>query len=163
MTKQGLSQAAVEGAIQNSFGAWNGAVLGLWTFGGISTAEYSLLDEINVVTWGFIDDPNVIAVTHMWVSYPIVDTLIDAEILFNTMCTWGIDPDGEGPAPLTDAMFDIQTYAHTRLDTRWVSRSLCYNYWPMTMYGYGYPGEINKISLERGIVTERKKVYRQVK
>jgi len=163
MTTQGLSPAAVEGAIQNSFGAWNGAVPGLWTYGGISTAKYSLLDEINVVTWGNIDDPNVIAVTHMWISYPIKDTLIDADILFNTMYTWGIDPDGEGPTPLTDAMFDIQDICtHEAGHALGLADLYATNYLPLTMYGYGYHGEINKISLERGDSHGAQKVHRQV-
>ena len=123
-------------------------------------ASPSSPDYKNVVTWGRLSEENVLAVTTVW-YYTASGQIIDADIVFNTAYTWGIDTDGEKAGNvLPSSTFDIRNIGtHEAGHVCGLADLYDPVYTGMTMYGYGSSGEVKKMSLEPGDVTGIQMIY----
>ena len=107
-------------------------------------------------------DSNIIAVTTYWVNRA-TKAFVETDIKMNDndqyQMIWGIDPDGEGPTPLTNA-YDIRNIATHEighvcgLGDLYGTRDK-----ELTMYGYGAQGEVKKDSLALGDIAGLQKLY----
>ncbi len=122
----------------------------------ISKGAGNRLDGRNVVSWGALR-PGIVAVTYIW-YYSDTLEIVEIGMVFNKLYTWGIDPDGEGPATIN--AFDIQNVAtheagHTlSLNDLYMSEAT-----QLTMYGYTSPGETMKRSLGLGDINGIHHIY----
>ncbi len=143
-------------AITESFEAWDDITTayddngGLFSYAGAPpSAAGRIQDNTNTVSWGTLD-AGILAVATMW-YYPGKPPkgIIEFDVVFNTLYSWGIDPDGEGS--LTISVYDIQNIA-THEAGHPVGLNDLYEekYLELTMYGYSDAGETYKHSLESG-------------
>jgi len=117
-------------------------------------------DYKNVVTWGSISDPNVLAMTTIW-YYTATGQMVDTDIVFNTAYKWGIDKDGESSTySVSSTTFDIRNIA-THEAGHVCGLADLYNpdYVGMTMYGYASAKQVRKMSLEPGDLMGIQAIY----
>jgi hypothetical protein len=161
--KYALNRDAVVNAVKNSFETWDNQIdQDLYADALISTSAKASLgrpDYKNVVTWGTLSDKRVIAVTNIW-YYTSTGQIVDSDMIFNTYYKWGIDQDGEGGTYSLTTTFDIQNIGtHEAGHVCGLNDIYDSMYSAMTMYGYGSPGEVYKISLAAGDVAGIQAIY----
>lgn len=90
-----------------------------------------------------------------YTGFPII---VDADIVFNALHKWDVDPDGEGPIKIN--AFDVQNIATHELGHAIGLGDLYLEvYSELTMYGYGSKGETKKVSLEAGDILGAQFLY----
>ena len=144
--------------IQLSFETWDEETgKELFIFDSLTNRSGLNLDEQNTISWRRIAPRNIIAVTRLW--YDAAGQIVEFDIAFNAFLKWGIDPDDEGPIPLSK-MYDVQNIA-THEVGHVVGLADLYEdqYRELTMYGYGKTGETVKISLEEGDIVGAQSLY----
>ncbi|UCE98176.1 MAG: hypothetical protein JSV74_02260 [Dehalococcoidia bacterium] len=152
--------------INASFDAWeeeDAAGEDLFTNGGTTPISGRKYDGQNTISWARIAPKSTIAIATFWYYSDgdpgTFDEIVEFDIVFNAFLNWGIDPDGEGPTPLTDA-FDIRNIGTHEVGHIVGLGDLYDNdnsY--LTMYGYGSIGETQKISLEAGDKAGAQAIY----
>ena len=148
----GVPPNAVINEIIASFDAWNAVIpVNLFSFGGTTDAPSEAVpDNQYSVSWGPLST-GIIAETTMW-YYPGKPprSIVEFDIVFNSILPWGIDRDGE-ETKFTTTAYDIRNIATHEaghpvgLDDIYDEQSSM-----LTMYGYGDLGETQKISLASG-------------
>lgn len=154
-----LNSGAVRAEFAKAFDEW-GRNSGPVSFvdGGSSSAVAA--NGINDVSFTWLSDTNVIAVTTVW-YYTTTKEIVEADIQMNTRMPWGIDADGEGSGSISPkGAYDIRNIATHEighvcgLADLYTTRSR-----EQTMYGYGGIGEVKKDSLESGDKAGLVKLY----
>jgi hypothetical protein len=141
----GLSTQFVSAAISSAANAWE-LVTADHIVGSITTSSETASTEYNqenAAFFGDYSDANVIAVTTVWYDRRSRQ-LLECDIMFDTDWTWG-------DAMLNPAVMDLQNIATHELGH-------CFNLADiydssqshLTMYGYSYPGDYEKRTLEAG-------------
>jgi hypothetical protein len=156
-----LGSADVTSSIIQASQTWDsGTSKSLFQFVQETTSSDTSYDNQNTVFWGPITDTNVIAMTNIWYTR-YTKEIVDTDIQMNSNNAWGIDPDGEGPTPLTNA-FDVQNIITHEMGHVCGLGDLYNN--PsreLTMYGYSRLGEVKKDSLGTGDILGLQKIYGQ--
>ena len=111
-----VAESAVTGEVADSFATWDAATSSkdLFSVRGAPVKGSQVAQNYeNVVFWENMADSNIIAVTTYWVNRA-TKAFVETDIKMNDndqyQMIWGIDPDGEGPTPLTNA-YDIRNIA----------------------------------------------------
>ena len=112
-------------------------------------------DYENVISWGRLRGKGVVAMASIWYdTSTVIDgnyLIVDADIIFNTLQPWGIDPDCEGPDPMPTNAFDVCNVAvHEVGHLCGLGDLYDASHSELTMYGYTDLGEVKKISLGLG-------------
>jgi hypothetical protein len=152
--RDGLMENSVATSVEASFATWDGATsknlfsnAGRWTG---PNPDPTVPDYTNVVYWGSMGDPKIIAMTTIWYTRGTKE-LVDTDIQMNDDMRWGID---------VSTAFDIQNIATHEAGHVCGLADL---YGPrdteLTMYGYGSPGETKKRSLAPGDEAGLRKLY----
>jgi len=130
-------------AIQASMQAWSDVSTSSFTFaydGQTTSSDHGFLDFTNVITFGEISDPSVLAENAYW--YLTTGEMIDSDIMFNTNQPW--DTTGTSDA------YDVQNVGTHELGH---SLSLGHVGGPSgtekTMYPYASLGETKKRTLDQ--------------
>jgi hypothetical protein len=103
-------------------------------------------DGRNVISWGKLGQ-RILAICYTW--YYHSGKIVEFGIVFNTLYSWGIDPDGEGGTTIN--AYDIQNIGtHEAGHTLSLGDLYSGAAKELTMYGYGARGETKKRSLGYG-------------
>jgi hypothetical protein len=148
-------------AIKASFDIWDSNTLeDLFIYGGETDKSGTIRDNNNTVSWAPISDTRVIAQATMWyMPGKPPRTIVEYDIVFNSLKQWGIDTDGEG-ATTTISTYDIQNIAtHEVGHPVGLDDLLDDKYNMLTMHGYSDVGETNKRSLESGDINGAQSLY----
>ena len=140
-----LPAQSVAAAVTSAANAWETAtsdniVDTVTSQSGTASTEYN---HENAAFFGDYSDPNVIAVATVWYDRRSKQ-LLECDIMFNTDWTWG-------DATVNPSVMDMQNIATHELGH-------CFNLADiydssqnhLTMYGYSYPGDYEKRTLEAG-------------
>lgn len=112
-------------------------------------------DGRNVVSWGKLGQ-RILAVCYTW--YYRSGKIVEFGIVFNTLYSWGIDPDGEGGTTIN--AYDIQNIGtHEAGHTLSLGDLYSGAARELTMYGYGARGETKKRSLGYGDIQGVRFIY----
>ena len=160
-----LTASSIIAAVKASFETWDKAVdnpqkvkyIELFYDSVQQTTLYgNRYDGKNVVSWGTLSQ-GVLAVCYTW-YYSYSGAIVEFGIVFNTLYSWGIDPDGEGGTTIN--AYDIQN-----IGTHEAGHTLCLGDLyssaarELTMYGYGARGETKKRSLGYGDIHGVRYIY----
>jgi len=152
-------------AVKASFEAWDNAADDPETNTSIELFDDNVqqtrlygdrYDRKNVVSWGRLNQ-KILAVCYTW-YYRYSGEIVEFGIVFNSLYSWGIDPDGEGGTTIN--AYDIQN-----IGTHEAGHTLCLGdlyiraAQELTMYGYGARGETKKRSLGYGDIQGVKYLY----
>jgi len=145
-------------AVKASFEAWDNEVnVELFDDNVQQTNRYGdRYDRRNIVSWGKLNQ-KILAVCYIW-YYRYSGEIVEFGIIFNSLYSWGIDPDGEGGTTIN--AYDIQN-----IGTHEAGHTLCLGdlyskaAQELTMYGYGARGETKKRSLGYGDIQGVKYLY----
>jgi len=145
-------------AVKASFEAWDNEVnVELFDDNVQQTNRYGdRYDRRNIVSWGKLNQ-KILAVCYIW-YYRYSGEIVEFGIIFNSLYSWGIDPDGEGGTTIN--AYDIQN-----IGTHEAGHTLCLGdlyskaAQELTMYGYGARGETKKRSLGYGDIQGVKFLY----
>lgn len=109
-------------------------------------------DEHNVVSWAFMSDSNVIAITYVW-YYVATKEIVECDTIFSTRFVWSLDP----PSPSAMSVRNIATHEAGH----WISLGDLNPYKDslLTMYAYSTYGETIKETLGKGDVLGVQKAY----
>jgi hypothetical protein len=156
----GVGEAAID-AINAAAGSWNKVTAfgELLSYGGTTTKSGYAYDYENTVSWANLgpNNTNTIAIAYYWYSRKTKE-VVEFDIIFNTIWTWGIDPDGEGGKTISD--MDIQNLAtHEFGHPIGLSDLYTDSANSLTMYGYSDYGETQKRSLEAGDIAGAQALY----
>jgi len=150
-------------AVKASFEAWDNAVDNLgrkvelfddnvqqtWLYG-------NRYDGRNVISWRQLSQ-GVLAVCYTW-YYSYTGAIVEFGIVFNTLYSWGIDPDGEGGTTIN--AYDVQNIGtHEVGHTLGLGDLYSRAAQELTMYGYGARGETKKRSLGYGDIHGVRFIY----
>lgn len=155
-----LNSNDVISAVVSSFVTWDNVVeLELFNYDSSPTSKTgTTYDGEYTVSWGPLSS-GIIAQTTMWyVPGKPPRNIVEFDIVFNSTLPWGIDPDpGDS---VTISQYDLQNIATHEVGHP-VGLADIYDsqYSTLTMFGYGYLGETQKISLEDGDVQGAHAVY----
>ena len=158
---QGLSQKQMENAVGLAFREWvsndnfNSTHID-FTYSGLTdlnTLANPSMDKANTVSFEPLNSayPNAIAVTFYW-YYRGSKELVETDTVFNSDLPWAIDGN--------QSSYDLQNIA-THEFGHWLVLGDLYSPrdWALTMYGYGYWGEIQKSTLGKGDISGINKIY----
>jgi len=153
-----LTISKVIATVKASFETWDNATnIELFNDYVQQTSLYgNKYDGKKVVSWGTLSQ-GVLAVCYTW-SYRYSGAIVEFGIVFNTLYSWGIDPDGEGGTTIN--AYDIQN-----IGTHEAGHTLCLGDLysgaarELTMYGYGAKGETKKRSLGYGDIHGVRFIY----
>lgn len=128
---------------------------------GSSSLNYSanfdsVADNLNEISFGSYDDPNVIAVTRIWGIFsgaPSTKRIDQFDILFNTAYSWG------DALSSTSTVMDYRNIATHEIGHGVGLSDLYNNCVNETMYGYSSYGETSKRDLNIGDIQGLSKLY----
>lgn len=148
-------------AVKASFNAWNTVISGdLFIYGNETGSSGAVLNSENTVSWAPISDSRIIAQATMWYNPGKPPrSIVEYDIVFNSLKEWGIDSDGDADA-ITISGYDIQNIAtHEVGHPVGLADLLEDKYDMLTMYGYSGIGETLKRSLESGDINGAQRLY----
>jgi hypothetical protein len=160
VNSSGMTAGFVQSTVATAMLEWE-KYGGEMIFGALSTdytAHYddSKTDGLNTVSFGDLDDDNIIAITSVWGYFygpPKTREIVEADLLFNEFYHWG-DAD---PTPTVMDLLNIAVHeiGHCAgMDDLYVSGAAL-----ETMYGTSVEGETIKRDLYTGDITGIKKLY----
>ncbi|MDD5738962.1 MAG: hypothetical protein PHY72_03525 [Candidatus Pacebacteria bacterium] len=153
----GISNDSLKLAVDNAFQAW--ATSGLsFQDGGATGAVRAQNDGINLVAWGSVPN-NAIAVTYTW-YYQNTGQWVESDTILNKKLKWAVTPYTTDCAGTAGA-YDVQNIM-THENGHWVGLDDLYDLASrdLTMYGYGFTGELKKDTLGWGDSLGVKSIYR---
>jgi len=160
-----LGASDVIATVKASFETWDNAVdnpqiskyIELFNDDVQQTSLYgNRYDGRNVVSWGKLGQ-RVLAVCYTW-YYTYSGKIVEFGVIFNTLYSWGIDPDGEGGTTIN--AYDIQNIGtHEAGHTLGLGDLYSRAAQELTMYGYGARGETKKRSLGYGDIHGVRFIY----
>ncbi|MCS7139599.1 MAG: hypothetical protein N3F04_07555 [Candidatus Nezhaarchaeota archaeon] len=129
------------------------------------TIDYSV--EVNlrvpdgnfVVTWAYLSDSKVIAVTYLWITKAARE-IVEFDMVLNAHYVWGIADGNEGTLDLQGKMDIRNIVTHEVGHVIGLNDLYDGRLWAMTMYGYGSYGEEIKRSLEPGDIAGAQTIYK---
>ena len=156
----GLDAVLIVAEITEAFEAWDDATSEeLFNAPGTTDESGAVRNGVNVVSWVPIEDEYVIAVATIW-FYVNTKEMVEFDIVFNSLLTWGVDLDDEGTGDVLTGAFDVENIATHESGHALVLLDLYQDqYSEMTMYGYSEPSEVKKISLEPGDIAGCQRLY----
>lgn len=161
LNDEGISDAAVVGAIEASFQEWtdnnpnDGKYIRFLNNGStiLETSAKPSRDFSNTVSFEPLNEdyPNAIAVTFYWYSRS-TKGLLETDTVFNSDLPWSASGESN--------KYDLQNIA-THEFGHWLLLGDLYNFkdWALTMYGYGKLGETIKQTLGQGDISGINKIY----
>ena len=157
---EGLSEAFVEAAVAGAMAEWEaygGTIFGALDIDYGAVYDEDVTDDVNSVSFGTIEDPNIIAVANVWGYFtgpPATRELVEADVLFNqAYFDWG---DADFDPEIMD-LFNIAAHeiGHAAgMGDVYLSGAAL-----ETMYGYSDEGETNKRDLYTGDIAGITKLY----
>jgi hypothetical protein len=151
-------------AVKASFETWDNAVdnpeMDIYIELFYDNVQQTMLqgkkyDGRNVISWGKLGQ-RILAVCYTW--YYRSGKIVEFGIVFNTLYSWGIDPDGEGGTTIN--AYDIQNIGtHEAGHTLSLGDLYSGAAKELTMYGYGARGETKKRSLGYGDIQGVRFIY----
>ena len=119
----------------------------------VETTANPSRDGLNTVSFEPLSSTysNAIAITFYW-YYRSSKELVETDTVFNSDLPWSVTAES--------TKYDLQNIA-THEFGHWLLLGDLYSVrdWALTMYGYGYPGEIDKSTLGKGDITGINKIY----
>ena len=158
---EGLSAKPVVSAVDAAFQEWinhnpnDGKYISFFDDGvtPLETSANPSRDYTNTISFEPLNTvyPNAIAVTFYWYNRS-TKGLLETDTIFNSDLPWAINGNSNS--------YDLQNIA-THEFGHWLVLGDLYSQrdWALTMYGYGYPGEIDKSTLGKGDITGINKIY----
>jgi hypothetical protein len=151
-------------AVKASFETWDNAVdnpeMDIYIELFYDNVQQTMLqgkkyDGRNVISWGKLGQ-RILAICYTW--YYHSGKIVEFGIVFNTLYSWGIDPDGEGGTTIN--AYDIQNIGtHEAGHTLSLGDLYSGAAKELTMYGYGARGETKKRSLGYGDIQGVRFIY----
>ena len=150
--------------------AWNEVLIGrqLETISirssNITNNYWYANDGENVISFVKFTPRDYIAFAAIYYDPDLIDpgtgfmTIVDADIVLNSLHKWDVDPDGDGPIKIK--AFDVQNILTHELG-HVIGLSDLYEdqYRELTIYGYASKGETMKITLEAGDIAGARFIY----
>jgi hypothetical protein len=150
-TNSELDPTAVITSINNAAQTWEGNTSGLSFLYTGTTVKTKSQDNQNTVSWGPINNNNVIAVTTIWFTRNTKE-IVETDIQMNSHLPWGITGSSNA--------YDVQDIATHEMGHVCGLGDL-YGVPPseLTMYGYSSLGETKKDTLGIGDILGLQKLY----
>ena len=169
----GVNSSDIKTAMETGFSAWNSAEPNAFFsntgFDSITGNPALSMDEKNSFLFRDISAqyPNALAVTFVW-YYRFNKQIVEADTVFNDAYSWSYTDPATVPmtgnygdyANTGSSTYDVGNIA-THEQGHWLMLNDLYNNRDseLTMYGYGAPGELKKISLGLGDKLGIRKIY----
>jgi predicted Zn-dependent protease len=150
-TNSELDPTAVITSINNAAQTWDGNTSGLsFQYTGI-TSNITSKDNQNTVSWGPINNNNIIAVTTIWFTRNSKE-IVETDIQMNSQLKWSTTPSSNA--------YDVQDIATHEMGHVCGLGDL-YGVPPseLTMYGYSSMNETKKDTLGSGDILGLQKLY----
>jgi predicted Zn-dependent protease len=145
------SDAAAIDSIKNAVNTWDGNTSGLSFLYTGTTGKTKSQDNQNTVSWGPINNNNVIAETTIWYTR-YTKEIVETDIQMNSNLPWGITG--------SENVYDVQDIAtHELGHVCGLGDLYAVPAGELTMYGYSSLGETKKDTLGSGDILGLQKLY----